>query len=98
MTVSMHPVPFDVTAPDFYFQDIEDFHYVAAKTVNAHGDRVEEFDIHFIEGEPIEAALASAFSLHPDSVDQYLQAVAEWDQDEKTSFIISFLALNIPKI
>jgi len=98
MTVSLHALPYDITAPGFYFHNIEDFHYLAAKTVNAHGDRVEEFDIRFIDGEPIDAALARAFSLHQDSVDQYLKAVSQWDEDQKTSFIKSFFALNNAKI
>lgn len=89
MTVSLHALPFDQTATGFYFQNVEDFHYLAAKTVNAPGDRVEEFDILFIDAEPIDAALARAFSLHQDCVDQYLKAGSQWDEDQKSSFIIS---------
>lgn len=98
MTVSLHALPFDQTAPGFYFLNAEDFCYLAAKTVNAHGDRVKEFDIQFVDGEPIDAALASVFGLHQNNVDLYLEAVSHWDEDQKISFIVSFLALSIPKI
>ncbi|MDP2118760.1 MAG: hypothetical protein Q8K28_02535 [Hoeflea sp.] len=97
MTVSLHALPFDQTAPGFYFQNFEDYRVLAGKAVNAYGDHVDEFEIQFIDGEQIDAALAIAFSLNQNSVGRFLEAVAEWDEDQKIGFIISFLAYKPAK-
>lgn len=89
MTVSLHALPYDQTAPGFYFQNFEDYQVLAAKAVNAYGDHVEEFEIQFIDGEPIDVALARAFDLNQSNVGQFLEAAAEWDGSRKIRFIIA---------
>jgi antirestriction protein len=89
MTVILHALPYDVSAGGFYFENIEDYRSLAAKAVNADSYPVEEFEIQFIDGDPIDAELAKAFKLNQSNISVYLEAVAEWSEDKKIRFIIS---------
>lgn len=89
MTVTLHALPYDICASGFYFHSIEDYQVLAAKAVNVYGHPVEEFEIEFIDGNPIDAALAQAFSLNQSNFGYFLEAVVEWSEDQKIRFIIA---------
>ncbi len=89
MTVSLHALPIDISAPGFYFQNLEDFCYLAAKAVNACGDHVEEFEIQFIDGDPIDSELAKAFGLNQSNIRFFFEAADDWREDQKIKFIIA---------
>ena len=55
---------------------------------NAYGDRVEEFEIQFIDGEDIDCDLARAIGVNQANLKQYFEAVEDWDDDDKTRVIL----------
>ena len=61
---------------------------VAAKR-NRYGLAVEEFEIQFIDGERIDAALADAFGLHQGDVAAFFDSVEDSDDHEKLGAIIA---------
>lgn len=42
-------MPYDVSAPGFYFSDFEDYQYKAANHKNAQGSLIEEYELQVIE-------------------------------------------------
>ncbi|MEW5421330.1 antirestriction protein ArdA [Amorphus sp. 3PC139-8] len=81
--------PYDGSASDFFFDTIEQYGERAAKAVNSFGERVEEFEIQFIEGERIDAAFAKAVGLNQANVGTFLELVEDWDEDDKRRFIVA---------
>jgi antirestriction protein len=89
MTVALHALPYDISAPGFYFENVEDYGVLAAKAVNAYGDPVEEFEIQFIDGDLLDATLAKAFGLNQCNIGHFFEAVDDWREDQKIRFIIA---------
>lgn len=89
MTVTLHALPYDICASGFYFHNIEDYQVLAANAVNVDGYPVEEFEIQFIDGNPIDAALAQAISLNQSNIGHFLKAAAEWSEDQKIRYVIA---------
>ena len=81
--------PYDLDASGFYFETAEDYAAKAAALINRYGDPVEEFEIQFIDGEAIDAALAAAVGLHQGSVGAFIACAEGWDEDEKRRVIIA---------
>ncbi len=81
--------PYDISAVGFYFETTEDYTAKAAKIRNDCGGVVEEFEIQFIDGEDIDAELARAWSLNQANFPDFLDAADEWDEDQKTRYIIA---------
>lgn len=81
--------PYDISAVGFYFNTIEEYDKRAAKAVNDYGDPVEEFEIQFIDGDRIDCALARAWSVNQANVAAFFDAVIDWDDDQKTRYIIA---------
>lgn len=86
---TLYAQPYDITASGFYFETAEQYAALAAKAVNDYGQPVEEFEIQFIHGEAIDCALAGAWELNQVSFAAFLDAVDEWDEEEKRRFIIA---------
>lgn len=89
MTIQLHAQPYDISACGFYFETAEDFAAKAAKLRNDYGDPVEEFEIQFIDGDAIDCALARAIGLYQSNIAQFLDAVEDWDTDQKTRVILA---------
>lgn len=89
MTIQLHAQPYDISAVGFYFDSYDDYAAKVATLRNTHGDPVEEFEIQFIDGEGIDCDLARAIGLNQANLKQYLDAVDEWDEDDKTSVILA---------
>ena len=51
---------YDILATGFYFETYEQYIAAAEKAVNDYGQRVEEFEIQFIDGEDIDCELAKS--------------------------------------
>lgn len=81
--------PYDMSAIGFYFATADDYSAKANALRNAHGDPVEEFEIDFIDGERIDAELAKAWGINQGNFPAFLAACENWDQGEKTKFIIA---------
>lgn len=80
--------PYDMTVPGFYFETLEEFSERARALRNESGQPVEEFEIQFIDGEEIDAALADAWELTQGNVGRFLEVVDEWSDDQKRRFVI----------
>ena len=85
----LHAQPYDLTASGFYFETAEDYDDKANALRNDYGDRVEEFEIQFIDGERIDCELAKAIGINQANLVQYLLAVDAWEDWEKQTVIIA---------
>lgn len=85
----LYAQPYDVSATGFYFESIEDYQDKAAKAVNDYGQRVEEFEIQFIDGENIDCDLAKAWGLSQCNIAAFFEAAEDWDEYDKMRFIIA---------
>ncbi|MEP5730849.1 MAG: antirestriction protein ArdA [Sulfitobacter sp.] len=89
MTIQLHAQPYDLTATGFYFETYEDYAARAVKLRNDYGERVEEFEIQFIDGEHIDCDLAKAIGINQANLKQYLDAVDAWEDEDKTRVILA---------
>ena len=81
--------PYDITAQGFYFKTAEEYQEKSAKARNASGFPVEEYEIQFIDGESIDAALFEALGVHQGNFPQFLDACDTWDDHQKRKTIIA---------
>ena len=81
--------PYDITAQGFYFKTAEEYQEKAAKARNASGFPVEEYEIQFIDGDSIDAALFEALNVHQGNFPQFLDACDTWDDHQKRKTIIA---------
>jgi len=89
MSTQLYAQPYDIDATGFYFTDADDYEAKAAACRNDFGQPVEEFEIQFIDGEAIDAALAEAWNLNQVNFARFLEVVDDWDDQGKERFIIA---------
>lgn len=89
MTMTFYAQPYDISTTGFYFVSGEEFTEKAAKARNDYGQQVEEFEIQFIDGEAIDAALASAIGIHQGSIAAFIELAEGLDEHEKRILIIA---------
>ena len=87
--INLHAQPYDVSARGFYFSRASEYATAAASNHNDCGAVVEEYEIQFIDGEDIDCALAKAWQLNQASFAAFLEAVENWDHDDKLRYIIA---------
>lgn len=85
----LYAQPYDVSATGFYFTKPSEYAFAASSNKNAAGDPVEEYEIQFIDGEAIDCALARVWGLNQANVAEFLEAVDDWDEDDKHRYIIA---------
>ncbi len=88
MTVTLFAQPYDQSASGFYFDDIETYRAKAEALRNDYGDKVEEFEIQFIDGDEIDCAVAKALGLNQANLKRFLELIDEWEESQKLIFII----------
>lgn len=81
--------PYDISAIGFYFASMEEYDTKTAACRNNFGGQVEEFEIQFIEGEDVDAALFRALGVHQGNVQHFIERIEEWDDREKQCLIIA---------
>ncbi len=86
---TLYAQPYDISASGFYFDDAESYAAKAAALRNDHGQPVKEFEIQFIDGERIDAALANAWGLSQCNFSRFLEVAGDWSEDQKLRFIIA---------
>ena len=86
---TLYAQPYDLSATGFYFEDADAYRRKAAALRNDFGAPVEEFDIQFIDGARIDAALADAIGLSQATFAAFFEQVAAWDDHEKLRVIIA---------
>ncbi len=85
----LYAQPYDISATGFYFEDAAEYAQKAAKARNDYGQKVEEFEIQFIDGEDLDCELAKALDLSQVNVARFLELVDEWEDHEKIRFAIA---------
>lgn len=89
MTLLFYAQPYDFSAEGFYFRSVEEYERQASIARNSHGQKVEEFEIQFVDGESIDCELAKAWGLNQLAIEPFIEAVNDWDDDQKTRFLIA---------
>lgn len=88
-TLTLYAQPYDISARGFYFQSGEEYALKASALRNSSGSPVEEFEVQFIDGEAIDAALANAIGLHQGMLSRFFDCVEDWSEHEKQAVIIA---------
>jgi hypothetical protein len=86
---TLYAQPYDLAASGFYFDSAADYDAKAGKLCNAYGQPVEEFEIQFIDGAALDGQLFEALNVNQANLDAYLEAVADWTNDQKVRIIIA---------
>jgi len=86
---TLYAQPYDISATGFYFDTMEQYRTKAAKAVNDYGQKVEEFEIQFIDGEELDALLSKAWELNQVNFTAFLEATETWEEQTKIRFIIA---------
>jgi len=86
---TLYAQPYDITATGFYFDNADDYIEKARDLRNEYGQPVEEFEIQFIDGDGVDAALFNALGVQQANIGAYLDAVEEWDRNDKLRVIIA---------
>ena len=81
--------PYDLAASGFYFTSADAYAAKADALRNDYGQPVEEFEIQFIDGETIDAQLFGALAVSQCTIAPFLEAVEDWDYDDKVRIIIA---------
>ena len=81
--------PYDISANGFYFDTVERYDDKAKSLRNSYGEPVEEFEIQFIDGDDIDAAVFRALGVHQGDISSFLEACEEWDYEDKVRAIIA---------
>jgi len=84
----LHAQPYNTIVGGFFFESEDEYHNNIATLRHAFGDTVEEFEIQFIDGERIDCDLAQAIGINQANLKLYLDAVDDWDEDDKTRVIL----------
>jgi antirestriction protein len=86
---TLYAQPYDISATGFYFETAAEYEEKAAKLRNSSGWPVEEFEIQFIDGERIDSQLFEALNVHQGNFGAYLEAIGDWDENQKQKVIIA---------
>lgn len=80
--------PYDISASGFYFEDIEDYKTKSSSCINHYGQKVEEFEIQFIDGDTIDCELFNAWGIFQSNFEDYLNACNDLNEIDKIKRII----------
>ena len=87
--IVLHAQPYDLSANGFYFESAGDYAVKAEANKNNYGEKVEEYDIQFIDGDSLDCSLAQAWGLNQANLSDYLDAAGTWDEDDKLRYIVA---------
>lgn len=89
MTTTLYAQPYDISATGFYFDSMEQYEELVPTVQNDFGDKVEEFEIQFIDGDGIDCELAKAIGLSQANIRQFFECANDWQDWEKIHVIIA---------
>jgi len=87
--IILYAQPYDMSAKGFCFTSVAEFKAKSQNLKNTHGNIVEEFEIQFIDGPAIDAALSEAVGLNQMNLNSYFKAVEAWNDHDKRVVIIA---------
>jgi len=85
----LYAQPYDISARGFYFETAEEYGALAATNRNSFGGTVEEYEIQFIDGDPVDGELFRALSVNQANLSNFIDACDKWDWDDKIKVIIA---------
>lgn len=88
MPVFLYAQPYTPDAEGFSFRTLAEYREKEANCIDRFGQRVEEFEIEFLDGECIDTALASAVSINQANLPFFFEGLDDWDDYEKQILII----------
>lgn len=86
---ALYAQPYDLSATGFYFDTAAEYAEKAAKNRNDYGQPVEEYELQFIDGESIDAALFKALAVNQCTFGKFLEACDDWTDDQKRKVILA---------
>lgn len=89
MTLIFYAQPYNIDAEGFYFRSVDEYDKQASNLKTSHGEKVEEFELQFIDGELIDCEFAKAFEINQANFSKFFDLVNEWDVHEKIRFIVA---------
>lgn len=81
--------PYDINAKGFFFDSPETYEEGTKGRTSCYGMPVEEYEVQFIDGETIDAALASALEVNQANIIAFFECEEDWDDDQKRRAIIA---------
>lgn len=88
-TARFYAQPYDISATGFFFEAEVHYRARARACVNAYGQPVEEFEIQFIDGSDLDAALFDALSVSQATIIPFMARLDEWSDPDKVRLIIA---------
>lgn len=81
--------PYSIDATGFYFETAHEFQEAAKANRDRWGQEVEEYEIQFIDGETIDAALARAYDISQANLSEVIDFIDMAEDHEKVALIIA---------
>jgi len=85
----LHASPYDTAATGFYFDDYAEYQQKSKTHKNHYGEKVEEYELQFIDGERLDGELFSALGVHQANLKAFFDTALEWDEWEKILVILA---------
>lgn len=79
--------PYDISAQWFYFDTMEVYNEKSSKWVNQYGDKVEEFEIQFIDGTSQQCELFNAVGVNQANLQEWFDTYSDMDDEEAFKLI-----------
>lgn len=80
---TLHAQPYDTSATGFYFESLEEYTEKSEALLNAYGQKVEEFEIQFIDGDLAE--LFNACSIDQSTLEIWFNTIESLSHNEQLS-------------
>jgi hypothetical protein len=87
--IKLHAQPYDITANGFFFESAEEYTQKANSCRNDFGGPIEEFELQFIDGEDIDAALFRALDINQSNFEAFFEKAEDLDEFDKIKLIIA---------
>lgn len=85
----LYAQPYDLDAKGFFFESAEVFEERSDACRNVYGERVEEFEIQFIDGAALDACLFAALGVHQGTISAFFDRAEGWDELQKVMVIVA---------
>ncbi|WP_298813261.1 antirestriction protein ArdA [uncultured Roseibium sp.] len=89
MTVTFYAQPQNISATGFYFTDEASYREKINSITDDYGDKVEEFEIQFINGFVLDSKLAQAINPTQYNIIAMMDAMATWTEEQKLKVVIA---------
>jgi hypothetical protein len=89
METLFYAQPYNFDAVGFQFQTMKQYEDRQSRCRDSFGQVVEEFELQFIDGEAIDAALFEALSIGQCTIGAFIDLIDKWSDGDKLAVIIA---------